>query len=151
MVPISERGRGLGSIVMRLALGHVLIIADPLASNERVIAHVHAQNDDPRYLIEKKLKFKKTKSVKFPSDQLPGLQTDKDGYVNGDEYEMTVPDTLNALAEWCENWRDQLKDETPARINLLEGTTLQDWASDFRDMAIRRLRVENSNQPSHST
>jgi hypothetical protein len=49
---------------------------------------------------------------------------------------MVVPDTLNALAEWCENWNGELKDRTPAVVDLLEGTTLTDWASDLREMVL---------------
>ncbi len=134
MVSESERGRGVGSILMRLALGTVLTEQDPLNSGERVIAHVHAENDKPRGLIEHSLKFAYSKSVKIPGSQLPGLRTDDEGYVNGDEFELTVPGSLEALAEWCEGWSGELKDGTPASISLPRGQTLDGWASDLREM-----------------
>lgn len=134
MVDESQRGRSVGSTLMRLALGTVLTEHDPLHSGERVITHVHAENKDPRNLIEQILKFKYSKSINVPGSVLPGLKTDDDGNVNGDEFELTIPDSLEALVEWCERWSNELRDGTSARIVLPRGQTLDDWASDFREM-----------------
>lgn len=134
MVSQSERGRGVGSILMRLALGTVLTEQDPLNSGERVIAHVHAANVKPRGLIEHRLKFAFSQPVKIHGSKLPGLKTDDEGYVNGDEFELTVPGSLEALAEWCEGWSGELNDGTPAVVILPNRQTLDGWASDFREM-----------------
>src|SRR5271165_4247025 len=42
MVDVRERGKGLGSTIMRLTLGHLLFEEDPLDRKEPIIAHVHA-------------------------------------------------------------------------------------------------------------
>src|SRR6267378_2831142 len=56
MAATQERGNGVGSIITRLALGHVLFEEDPLDRGESVIMHVHAANLDPRPIIENVLK-----------------------------------------------------------------------------------------------
>ena len=134
MVDESQRGRSVGSTLMRLALGTVLTELDPLKSGEKVITHVHAENDKPRNLIEHVLKFKYLKPIKIHGSKLPGLKTDDDGYVNGDVFELTFPDSIEVLAEWCEGWSNELGDGTPAVIKLPLGQTLDEWASDFREM-----------------
>ena len=134
MVSDSERMRGIGSIIMRLALGTVLTELDPLNSGERVITHVHAENDKPRTLIEHGLKFVHSAPVRIHGSKLPGLKVDAEGYVNGDEFELAVPESLEALADWCEGWVGKLKDGTQAVIALPNGQTLEGWASDFREM-----------------
>jgi len=134
MVAENQRGNSVASTLARLVLGTVLTEHDPLNSGERVIAHVHAENDSPRKLIKHCLKFVKSKSVRIHGSLLPGLRTDDDGYVIGDEFELSVPGSLEALAEWCDAWDDELKDGTPASINLPRGQTLDGWASDFREM-----------------
>ncbi len=66
---------------------------------------------------------------------MPGLRTNEDGEVVGDELEMVVPETLNALATWCDSWNGKLKDGTDADIVLGPEPDLKVWASAFRDMA----------------
>lgn len=134
MIADEFRSKGIGSILMRLALGTVLTELDPLASNQRVVAHVHRDNPLPRSLIEKALKFGFSKSVKIPADALPGLKADDDGFIHGDEFLLTVPDSLIALAVWCEQWGGVLKDGDNATITLPRNQSLNEWATDLREM-----------------
>jgi hypothetical protein len=138
MAGAQERGKGVGSIIARLTLGHLLFEEDPLDRRESVIAHVHVENGAPLPIIKNVLKFRFSRSIKVAGSDLPGLRTNKEGYVEGHEYELVKPDTLNALAEWCENWKGKLKDGRGVNIVLPPYTSLALWADAFRDMASRQ-------------
>lgn len=137
MVTAKERGKGVGAIIARLTLGHVLFEEDPLDRGESVIMHVHVENKHPRSIIEQVLKFRYSKPIKVPGSAFPGLRTNAAGEVEGDEFELVKPDTLNALAQWCDNWDGRLGDNRVAKLLLRPGTSLRMWASAFRDMACR--------------
>ncbi|MBU8825817.1 GNAT family N-acetyltransferase [Mycolicibacterium goodii] len=134
MVDKTKRGRSLGSVIMRVTLGHLLFEEEPLSRHERIITHVHSQNNAPRNVIEHQLKFAYKGQVAIPSDELPGLAADVDGYVRGDLFEL-VPDTLHALAAWCDGWDGTLRDGSPAEIELMDGVSVNLWARAFRAMA----------------
>lgn len=138
MVASSQRSRGLGKTITCLTLGHVLTQHDPHAEKIPVVAHVHADNDPgPRPIFQGLLKFAHAKAVKIPANLLPDLRS-KDGYVYGDEFELSFPASLTALAEWCDGWKGKLKDGTPATIDWgLEGSAEQ-WATALRDIASRK-------------
>ena len=139
MVQQIQREAGVGSTLARLVLGNVLTELDPLKSEERVLAYILAQNDKPRKLIESKLKFRHNKSITIPGTQLPGLLTGDDGNVHGDEFELAVPDSLEALVNWCENWSDKLRDGAPARITLPAGHTFSGWINDLKEMIVENV------------
>ena len=135
MVAQSQRGRRLGAALWCITLGNLLIDIDPIELGESVIAHVIKSNPAPRAIITDLTKFHHRQDLEIPGEVLPGLKTEEDGKVHGDEFEMTVPDTLIALAEWCEEWTGLLGDGTDAVVDLREGLTLLDWAEGFREMA----------------
>lgn len=137
MVDTRERKTGVGSILARLTLGHLLFEEDPLRRGERVVVHVHAENEAPRVLIEKVLKFRHHGRVSVLGSELPGLKTNAEGFVEGDEFEMNCPETLVALADWCDGWTGALKDGRQVQITLAPRTSLSLWAEAFRDMAGR--------------
>lgn len=141
MVTVQERGKGLGSIIALLTLGHVLFTEDPLDRRESVVAHVHAENNKPRSIIEKVLKFRKTRRIKVPGSKLPGLRTNNAGEVEGDEFELFMPETLHALAQWCDAWKGKLKDGRDAKILLSPGTSLKIWSRAFRAMISQSQRL----------
>ena len=74
MVARAKQGLGIASTVTRLALGHVLFEEDPLDRSESIISHVHAQNDEPRALLEKALLFEHTSDARIEGDKLPGTR-----------------------------------------------------------------------------
>jgi hypothetical protein len=135
MVHGSQQNRSLGAALWCVTLGNLLIDIDPLEQGEGVIAHVIKSNPAPRGIITALTRFRHRKEVTIPSDELPGLKVEEDGMVHGDEFELTVPDTLIALATWCEEWAGELRDGTKAVLNLREGMTVADWAGEFRLMA----------------
>ncbi len=67
-------------------------------------------------IIEHSIAFHHRKIISVDGKDLPGLKTDKNGKVNGDEFELTIPDTLIKLAEWCEKWNGKIKQGKRAEI-----------------------------------
>lgn len=139
-VTIEARRIGVGLHLAYATLGHLLFEENPLADDPprpyRVIVHVLKSNEKPRAIIEQILRFRLSRSVRYPGSWLRGLETDADGYVHGDEFEICVPDTLNVLAEWAETWDGKLGKGERAYIDLREGITLQRWSDAFRQMAV---------------
>lgn len=136
MVDESTRGKGLGAVLLRLPLAHILFSEDPLAWSRRpnFVTHVLAGNNAPRRIIPE-AGFHHHVAVKIPGSALPGLPTDAEGFVHGDEYRLSIPQALKDLAVWCEHWENKLRDGTGAHINLLEGITLKMWADALKGMA----------------
>lgn len=138
MVSPDVRGQGVGGTIMRLALAHTLVEENILAiSDVRVVAHVLRTNQMPRSIIEKKLLFTIDKPVQIPAEELPGLKANEDGFVHGDEYLISLPDTPLALANWAEEWHDQVNGGSDAVIDLRAGVSLEMWAEALRDIAAR--------------
>ena len=136
MVLEQARGRGVGAILMLLTLGHLLFYQDPLGTEPRatILAHVLKRNPMPRGIIENRMMFHLAKSEKYPPDGLEGLPIEDDGYVHGDEFHITLPDTLRALAQFADEWPDRLPNGEPAEIEMADGTDLHLWAEAFREM-----------------
>lgn len=136
MVATQARGKGLGATIMRLALAHALVEENLLSiSGVRVIAHVLKSNNDPRKIIEEKLYFRHSRSIKIPASELPGLRAEGDSYVHGDEFEIDAPKTLAALAEWARQWPQSADQNNPAHVELRHGVSLFDWAEALNAMA----------------
>lgn len=134
MVAVQEFGRGLGSTIFRITLGHLLFEEDPLSSDKKIITHVHAQNKKPLNIIQGLLQFQKTDDVEIPKHLVPGLLADDDGFVRGSEFGLVKSAPLTALAEWCRNWTGQLNDGSKAHIDLRDGVTMDMWADAFLSM-----------------
>lgn len=140
MVAQSQRGQGLGATIMRLALVHALLEESILdIPNARIVAHVLSSNQDPRGIIENRLLFKKVKSVEIPADHLPGLKADDDGFIRGDEYEIQLPATLSALADWAERWTDHINGGSDALIELRPNVSMELWAKALRDLEQKHM------------
>ncbi|MBY0287493.1 MAG: GNAT family N-acetyltransferase [Mycobacteriaceae bacterium] len=135
MVDSRQRKRSLGSILTRVTLGHLLFEEEPLSRHERIISHVHRQNDAPRRLVEDQLGFTFVREITVESARVPGLPVEADGLVHGDLFQLAHPYTVELLALWCESWEGKLRDKTPAEIELFEGVTVQLWGQAFRRMA----------------
>lgn len=135
MVAAKTRGRGIGDLLMRLPLIQFLVNERPLrwARPPAIVAHALAGNELPRRIIQR-AGFEHAKPVSIPAHVLPGLRTGQDGQVHGDEYHLRLPDALLDLARWLDGWTGVLRDGSAARIQLLEGESLADWATVLRSM-----------------
>jgi hypothetical protein len=136
MVDHTARGKGVGTTIAHLTLAHVLFTEDPFVNGEKVVAHIHKDNpDSPRPIFEGALKFHWVAAIKKPAHELPGLKANAQGYVEGDEFELTRPDTLIALAKWCRAWNGSLGKGATGVIELMPNTTLELMADAFDEMA----------------
>jgi hypothetical protein len=133
MVAVSQRNKGLGSILMRLALGHVLFEEHPLENKYNIVAHVLKSNPDPRDIIQHSLKFRLERELEIPADALPGLKANAAGIIEGDEFHFT-PDSLTALIDWVDKWTGKLKGGEDVEIVLRPHVSLKHWAEAFREM-----------------
>jgi GNAT superfamily N-acetyltransferase len=135
MVHEAARGRGLGDFMMRVPLIHFLAMERPLHwdSPPTIVAHVLAGNPMPRNIIQR-TGFAHHEEVCIPGHQLPGLRTDADGNVHGDEYHLKIPDAVMELADWIEGWDECMRDGSKAVIKMLEGDTRANWAAALRDL-----------------
>lgn len=140
MVLGPARGKGIGAILMTLALGAALVAEDPLAQEPKpiILAHVLKRNPLPRGIITEVLRYHLAhEGMKISPSAVPGLPVEEDGFVHGDEFHITLPDTLIALAEFCENWTGHLRTGEEAEVQLPEDQDLELWAKIFREMASR--------------
>jgi hypothetical protein len=135
MVAQQARSKGLGGTIMRLALAHVLVEENLLEAGARVVAHVLEGNDDPRRLITDGLKFRHATAVQIPETQLRGLRS-RNGFVHGDEFELSTPESIEALAKWARSWTGELQGDA-AHIELRSGIQMHDWAEALEDLARR--------------
>jgi hypothetical protein len=136
MVAVPVRGQGLGSTIMRLTLAHILIEESLLAiPGIRIVAYVHTANEMPQGIIEGALQFKHSRDVEIPAGDLPGLKADEDGMVRGSEFEISLPDTVVALAKWAREWKGKIGDDGTADIELRPGVSMSDWANSLETIA----------------
>jgi hypothetical protein len=144
-VSVEAREKGVGLLLAYMSLGHLLFEEDPLDNDPprpiRIIVHVLKSNEMPLPILER-LRFRLSGPVTIHGSQLPGLPTEADGYVHGNEYELTVPDTLMVLREWAVSWDGRLRNDEPALIVLREGISLAMWAEAFGQMAERKVDAE---------
>lgn len=135
MVAMTERGKRLGSVLMRLTLGHLLFEENPLAQGHKIIAHVLKSNPNPRGIIKDDLKFNFETDVEISASKLPGLRANAAGFIEGDEFHFVVPDGLTALAGWLESWDEKLNNGERVEVILRPYVSLKKWAAAFRSMA----------------
>lgn len=102
-VHASVRGRGIGAVLVRFALVHTLALQQPWAdaNRQRVIAHVHEENDSPRRILEA-AGFEVVRSIEVPGAQAPaGMKLNAAGNLPGDELEFRA-NGLRKLSAWLD-------------------------------------------------
>jgi RimJ/RimL family protein N-acetyltransferase len=57
----------LGSFLVRFALAHTISTGDPWKYGQRIIAHVHSENNGPRDLL-KRINFEHQRTIEVPAD-----------------------------------------------------------------------------------
>lgn len=92
----------LGTFLVRFVLAHVITTQLPFHNGQRLIAHVHDENNKPRNLM-KLLGFRFVKKVSIPGDVAPAtMKRDEYGNVSGDQLEFELS-AVPGLYEWFEN------------------------------------------------
>ncbi|MDE2403408.1 MAG: GNAT family N-acetyltransferase [Sphingomonadales bacterium] len=147
MVDVRYRGNGLGSTVARLALCHALVSENLLAvPGVRIIARVlrepqemadaHAQ--ERRFtIIEDVLRFRHARQYALQNGEIENLVCD-DGFFVVDEYEMVIPDTIAALADWARSWTGFVGGDKPALVEFHDGVDMALWTQ-----ALERMLLEH--------
>ena len=94
----------LGSFLVRFALAHTISTGDPWKYGQRIIAHVHTDNQAPRNLL-KRINFVFRRPVEVPADvadAVPSMKRNADGKITGDEFEFKKA-SVRALHRWFVN------------------------------------------------
>lgn len=135
MVAAKTRGKGIGDYLFRLPLIHFLVNEQPhlWQPQPTVVAHVLNGNDKPGSIIAQ-TGFVLHGPVRKPGHELPGLRTEQDGHVHGQEYHLPLTDSYDGLADWLDTRTGFLRDGTVCSVGLLPGETLQLWGKVLRDM-----------------
>jgi GNAT superfamily N-acetyltransferase len=85
----AHRKGGIGLMLVRFALAHVMVYDDPWSTKQDVIAHVHESNDNPRRLIDL-LCFEHVERKAYPGEGFPtSMKRDAEGKVVGDIFRFT--------------------------------------------------------------
>ncbi len=102
------RGYGIGSILGVLAISsHYLY--EPPNKEERLIAHVHTDNDFPQHMLEEQLGFVHVGQEIPPSEVVPpGLRRNSNGEVVGDLYQFMIS-TLGKFADQLEMFNSRVE------------------------------------------
>lgn len=91
----------LGSVLVRFALAHTIAYQRPWHYEQKIIAHVHEDNQKPRHLLAR-IGFEFTKKVEVPGNVAPAsMKRNAEGKVCGDEFEFP-PEAVVGLQEWFE-------------------------------------------------
>lgn len=135
MVSDEFRRRGVGLVMVCLTLGHLLILEDPLARGERVVAYVAGSNSNPLFLADA-LAFRGTGQTRHRRIRID-MQESAENADGFREFELTVPATLRALAQWFGGMNGKLPDNTPIEIELLPILDIQKWSGHLEKMANR--------------
>ena len=110
----AAQGLGIGTLLVRLAVAHVLAFETPWSRGEKIIGHVHEANNEPRHALER-IGFERDGETELrPEDAPPSMKRNAQGKIIGDIYEFG-PRGLKMLS----NWFDQEFDGTLGRSNAL--------------------------------
>jgi len=99
------RGSGLGLALVGFSLAHTLTFQMPWANGQIIVAHIHAENNNPRGIFQR-LMFRYSAQVEIPGHRAPAsMKRNAKGTVVGDELRFDpegVPSLLDALS-WGES------------------------------------------------
>lgn len=145
MVSASARGKGIGGVLMRLPIAHLLVNEQPLdwKTQPTILTHVLKDNENPLGVI-RDCGFICAKDVKIPADQLPGLRASEDGFVHGLEFHFDIPSALVSLATWLKDWSGTLRDDDPCAVDLREGDSLDIWGDIILSIAKKKTEVQEN-------
>lgn len=129
--------RKIGSILVRFALAHTIVHAEPWEHDQKLIAHVHEGNEEPRRLIDK-LGFQYTKTVEIPESENPPATMKRNavGKVVGDEFEFP-PAASKALSTWFHDDLNELMQQLKIEFGFIPGYDLEAFKTALQEIADR--------------
>lgn len=126
---------GIATVLVSFALAHVLVWDQPWTLGQRIIAHVHESNSNPRKLLEG-MGFQKAGTVTAPDTAPATMKRNPEGKVVGDVY--VFPHAASrGLSDWFNRFQELLSDEkTGAHIVDLQElrATLRAIADQFEKL-----------------
>ena len=124
--------RRIGSILVRFALAYTIVYHQPWESDQKLIAHVHEGNYEPRRLIDK-LGFKYIKQAEFPNPPKE-MKRNAAGKVIGDEFEFP-PAASKKLAAWFHEDLDQLMQQSIIEFGFTPEYNLATFKTALQDIS----------------
>ena len=133
----SLQNLGIGTTLVRFVLAHTMVFTQPWENKQRVIAHIHEENNDPRNIF-RRLGFVHVRQIAVPAGNAPeSMRRNAKGEIVGDELEFSK-DGLIQLARWLNSEFDGTLGlaKVPADLHLESGG-LADMKVALADMATR--------------
>jgi GNAT superfamily N-acetyltransferase len=129
------KNRGIGTILLQFTLAHTVVYQQPWNNGQKVIAHVHEVNDDPRGIIEKR-GFRFVKRFEVPESANPPkwMKRNVEGKVVGDEFEFP-PEALQGLIGWFDEDLARLMQQMTLDFGFGYSFNLDDFKSDLREIS----------------
>jgi GNAT superfamily N-acetyltransferase len=112
---------GLGTVLVRFALAHTIAYNRPWFYGQKIIAHVHEANADPRNIIGR-IGYKHICQIEVPAEKAPpSMKRNEEGKLIGHKFEFPQ-ESLPALLRWFEEFDGTLRDRTtPAIFEIKSG------------------------------
>jgi ribosomal protein S18 acetylase RimI-like enzyme len=116
------RGYGIGSSLCLLAISCHYHDQEPHKRGERLIAHVHEDNPDPRNMLKQQLGFIQVDKQYYPANPKipPNMRKNEKGELVGDIFEFKTHN-LKEFADWIEMFQGQVigkKGSLSLEVNL---------------------------------
>jgi len=119
----------LGTFLIRFVLAHVITTELPYSNGQRLIAHVHDENDKPRNILSL-LGFKFVKKVSIPGKDAPAsMKRDANDNVPGDQFEFELS-AVGGLYEWLDAKFTGLLDDGKSVANF-----------DYGDLSLDNIKL----------
>ena len=129
--------RKIGTVLLQFALAYMIVHEEPwnTKNNQRVIAHVHESNQDPRSMMEK-LGFRAVGSVEVSECENPPkwMKRNTAGKIIGHQYEFP-PASSKRLAAWFDEELDQYMKEVNVEFGFGYAFNLDDFKADLREIS----------------
>ena len=127
--------RKIGSLLLRFAIAYTLVYDTPWNNGQKLIAHVHQGNQDPRGLIDK-LGFRYLRTVEVSESDNPPkwMERNSEGKVVGDEFEFP-PSSSKLLIKWFDEELDQFMQQVNVEFGFGYAYNLDDLKCDLREIS----------------
>jgi RimJ/RimL family protein N-acetyltransferase len=120
MVSPRLRKTGIANILARFAIAYSIAFDSVILEN-RFVAHVHEENQDPRHLLEK-LGFVHDGRILAPPNAPTSMKRNEQGEVWGDEFHFST-EGIKKICRWLnEEFTGSLANGAPVVFNLQAGT-----------------------------
>lgn len=122
------RRSGIAQALFAIILSHLIVTENPIGSGDEIVVVVHKDNLEFEHALVS-FGFERTdETIEFHVDNLPTSSTmssDRDGFVRGVQYRMTLPKALDSLLLLINSWN------AAWRIQLSPTESLEQWSDDI--------------------